>query len=244
MAAARKRYRFRPAPLPTIAAAALMGLFIALGIWQLNRAQDKQAMLMQYEVLSQRPPIDLRLPVEDTESWRYRRVAVVGHFDGQHQFLLDNQISHGQVGYHVLTPFKLTASQGRVLVDRGWIPLGANRNILPGVTVTKDEVTLEGTVYVPYARRFSLGDMDVGEAGWPLRVQFVDFEQMAERLGAPLADMIIRLDPESPYGYRREWQIVPFSPIRHLGYAVQWLALAATLLVIYVAVTLKASSKE
>jgi surfeit locus 1 family protein len=233
------RYRFKPMPLSTFAAAALIGLFIALGAWQLNRAQERQAMLLQYETRSHKPAVQLQLPIADTESWRYRRVKVTGHFDDDHQFLLDNQVSRGRAGYHVLTPLDPSAGQGNVLVDRGWVPLGTSREELPDVGVESGEVSLEGVVYIPYEGGYSLGGMATGEVGWPLRVQFIDFKQMAARLGVPLAEMIIRLDPHSRYGYRREWQIVPFSPERHLGYAVQWFALACALLVIYLVVNFK-----
>jgi surfeit locus 1 family protein len=244
MRSASKRYGFRPGILPTLGAAALMGLFIALGVWQLNRAQEKQAMLLQYEARNQRPAVELRPPVADMPSWRHRRVRVTGHFDADRQFLLDNQVYRGRAGYHVLTPLVLAQDQSRVLVDRGWVPLGASRDQLPQVSVTTGEVTLEGLVYVPYEEAYSLGNMDTGESGWPLRVQYIDFEQMAKRLEAPLAKMIIRLDTQSPYGYRREWQIAPFTPERHLGYAVQWFAFAATLLAIYLVVNFKRVDKE
>lgn len=48
--------------------------------------------------------------------------------------------------------------------------------------------------------------------------------------------MIVRLNPASPHGYVRDWQIVPFSPQRHLGYAFQWFALAVGMLVIFIVV--------
>jgi surfeit locus 1 family protein len=236
---ASTRYSFKPAILPTLATLALMGLFIGLGVWQLNRAHEKQAMLLQYHTRSQKSPVQLRLPVADAERWQYRRVRITGHFDGERQFVLDNQVNRGRAGYHVLTPVKPTTGQSRVLVDRGWIPLGISREEMPDVDVASSEVTFEGVVYVPYERAYSLGQMASGETGWPLRVQFIDFEQMAVRLGAPLAEMIIRLDAESPYGYRREWQIAPFTPERHLGYAVQWFAFACVLLIIYLSVNFK-----
>lgn len=57
--------------------------------------------------------------------------------------------------------------------------------------------------------------------------------------GKPMVEHVLAIDPHSRYGYRREWQIVPFSPERHLGYAVQWFALACALLVIYLVVNFK-----
>lgn len=235
----QRRYRFRPTLLPTLAAAVLMALFLALGVWQLNRAQEKQAMLRQHEDLSQRRAVQLRLPIADPAQWRHRRVTVTGRFDSDRQFLLDNRVSRGQVGYHVLTPLRLFASGGSVLVDRGWVPLGSSREELPSVPVTDREITVEGVVYVPYEEAYSLGRMDAGETAWPRRVQFLDFLQMGKRLGSELPEMTIRLDPAAPHGYRREWQIVPFTPQRHLGYAVQWFALAAAVLVLYIVVNLR-----
>lgn len=195
-------------------------------------------MLLAYENLSNQRPVKLELPVAKPESWRYRHVKLTGRFDNARQFLLDNQVSRGQVGYDVLTALRLPEDQGRVLVDRGWVPLGANREVLPDVAVSADKISIQGAVYVPYAQGYSLGGMATGETGWPLRVQFIDFKQMGARLKAPLAVMVIRLDPEAPYGYRREWEVVPFGPARHLGYAVQWFALACALLAIYIFVNL------
>jgi surfeit locus 1 family protein len=239
MLGAGQPYRFKPAILPSVAAATLMGLFIGLGVWQLNRAEEKEAMLLQYELRSKRPPDSLVLPIQHRQAWQYRRIETTGRFTSRRQFLLDNQVSRGQVGYQVLTPFKPSHYAQAVLVDRGWVPLGASRARLPDVDVTDGKVNLEGTVYLPYGRGFSLGGMADGERGWPLRVQFIDFDRMAKRLGRPLARLIIRLDPKSPHGYRREWQVTSFGPERHLGYAVQWFALAVALLVLYVAVNLE-----
>jgi surfeit locus 1 family protein len=244
MPAASKRYTFKPAVLPTLAAAITAGLLIGLGMWQLNRAQEKEVMLLQYEARSQEPPIQLRLPVRNRSAWRYCHVRMEGRFVDDHQFLLDNQVKQGEAGYHVFTPFTPSQDRLSVLVDRGWIPLGDSREKLPDVTVPSGKTRLNGLVYLPYEKAFSLGGMATGETGWPLRVQFIDFEQMEKRLERPLARLIIRLDPRSPHGYRREWQVVPFGPERHLGYAAQWFALAVAVLVIYVAVNLTRIAKE
>ncbi len=231
-----RRYDFKPALLPTTGAVLLTGLFILLGVWQLNRAQEKQAMLSRYETLSQRRPVELQLPVVNEARWRYQNVKLTGRFDREHQFLLDNQVYRGRVGYNVLTLLEPTGAKQCILVDRGWIPAGASRIKLPRVPVTARRVTIQGEVYVPYGKGYRLGGMDSGEQGWPRRIQFIDFEQIGRRTAAPLAQMIIRLNPTSPYGYMRDWQIVAFSPQRHLGYAVQWFALAVGMLVIFIVV--------
>ncbi len=236
-----KRYSFGPAVLarvalvPIAAAVVLMTLFIALGIWQLNRAEEKQAILDSYARRSQQPPVALALPLVNAEHWRYRHVEITGRFDSDHQFLLDNQVRAGQAGYHVLTPLRVNGGKG-LLVDRGWIPSGANRGRLPEIPVTDARIALRGTIYVPYEQGFRLGGMDAGEIGWPRRVQFVDFKRMGARLDLALAGASLRLDPESSYCYRCEWQVAPFTPERHLGYAVQWFAMAFALLIIVIVV--------
>ena len=51
------------------------------------------------------------------------------------QVLLDNMPSAtGVAGYRVLTPWRLEAGQW-LLVDRGWIAMGATREQLPDVRV-------------------------------------------------------------------------------------------------------------
>ena len=52
-------------------------------------------------------------------------------------------------------------------------------------------------------------------------------------VGGTHTDLVL-LDPAEPDGYVRSWAPPGFPPMRHIGYAVQWFALALTLLAIYV----------
>jgi len=48
------------------------------------------------------------------------------------------------------------------------------------------------------------------------------------------------LDADQPDGYERVWRpALEFPPERHLGYAVQWLALAIVAIVIFIALSLQ-----
>ena len=65
---------------------------------------------------------------------------------------------------------------------------------------------------------------------------------MAAALRLPgLAPRILRLDPALPLGYARDLELLPntLPPDRHLGYAVQWFALAAAVLVIALVLTVR-----
>lgn len=223
---------------PTLAAIPLLAMLVALGLWQLDRAAEKRGLLTEFAERNAGIPEPLVLPTEVPLDWQYRKVRVSGRLDGTRQFLLDNQVSEGRAGYHVLTPLRMVNETRAVLINRGWVAQGVDRSQRPNVSVTAGLVTLDGYIYVP-EKGYTLGGLDDGETGWPRVIQYLDFGEMEDRFGGNLAGMTVRLDEASDHGYLRDWQIVTFSPERHLGYAVQWFALALTLVVIYFVVNLR-----
>jgi len=225
--------------MPGLAALLLIGLFLGLGIWQMHRADEKRQLVDDLERRAHEPAVALSPPIDRPQLWRNRRIRAAGHYDTARQFLLDNRVYRGQVGYHVLTPLQLDGTTASVLVDRGWVPAGADRSILPELKAPGTRIQVLGTAYVPYAEGFHIGEMDTDLTRWPRVIQFVDYQEIAHRLGTHLIPLTIRLDPNLPDGYVRDWDRAPFSPERHLGYAVQWFALSAALLVIFLALSIK-----
>lgn len=234
----------RPHLLPMAAAGVLVVLFVSLGVWQLHRAQEKQAYLAEMAAREHEAPVPLPVGLHDPEDWRYRRVLAEGRYDPSMQFLLDNQVLDGRVGYRVLTPLRIEGRPEAVLVDRGWVPAAADRRELPEVGVNDGWRRILGTVYVPYGRGFRLGPVTDESVVWPRRIQYLDFEALERMLPYPLAPYVIRLDPAQPAGFTRRWPTAPFSPDRHLGYAVQWFALAAAVLAIGLAYGLRRGRRE
>lgn len=234
MAISLGRYRLRLPLVPVLVVAPLLGLLIGLGTWQLSRAEEKSALLDLYRERSESPPASLEYGFARLDQLRFRHVELSGQFLPDRQFLLDNQISNGRVGYRVLTPLRVAGRDDLILVDRGWVPQGATRADLPSVAVSPDPRRITGIVYVPLGEGLRLGGMDEGQHTWPRVVQYVDFEMIARRLMHPVAPFTVRLDPAMPEGYLREWQIVAVTPERHLAYAIQWFGLALVLAVGFV----------
>jgi surfeit locus 1 family protein len=215
--------------------AALLVLFLFLGSWQLQRADEKRAVLAGFEAAGRVGHQALDLSVEPLESLRFRRVVLSGHFLPERQFLLDNQVRQGQAGYRVITPLALGNSERTILIERGWVPRSPERGTLPDVSegLSGDAVTVRGHVYLPFGDGYRLGAMDVASDPWPRVIQYLDFGAMGERLQRPLAPLTVRLDPDEPLGYLREWTpVLPMGPERHLAYAVQWFGLALALVII------------
>ena len=122
-------YRQFTCPHWGMCALALLGIcfFSSLGFWQLHRADEKRKILAHEAMLSARQPALWRGSIQDILP--FKRVLFAGKFLPQ-VFFLDNQYHAHQIGYHVISP--LLMSTGRlVLVDRGWVPAGHTRVILP-----------------------------------------------------------------------------------------------------------------
>jgi surfeit locus 1 family protein len=224
---------FAPRLVPTLLMLPVLALLLWLGTWQLERAGQKRALWASFERGGGAP---LALPPAATPAPRYARVRASGHYLGARQFLIDNMTHDGAAGYRVLTP--LEAADGQLLlVDRGWLPLGASRAQLPDVAVGAGPREVIGRVdELPQAGiRLEVA----AEPGWPRRIAFPTFAALAAALGRPVYPQLLLLDPALPDGYVRAWQPPGLPPERHLGYAVQWYALALTLLVLYVIVNLR-----
>lgn len=221
-----------------------MGILLGMGTWQLQRAEEKKEILSLYAQRSAETAIPLDIGRESYAALRYRNVIVTGHYDEARQFLLDNQIRNRRAGYSVLTPLRIGNGKS-VLVDRGWVPQGLTRQLLPKVNVQQLETVVRGQVYVPFGRAFSLGSIDAGSQLWPRVIQYVEFSEISARLGYDLLPLIIRLQPDAPDGYLRKWMTVPFTPARHVAYAVQWFGLAvALLLIVGIAMSRKHNTKD
>lgn len=209
----------------------LTAFLFSLGIWQLNRAEQKRFFLEQQSQALHADVWDLNInAIENSATIRYHQLKVTGKFDGDHQFLIDNQILDGQAGYYVLTPLIIPQQNRAVLVNRGWLPLGADRNILPDLRILKPEVTVTGRLNQFPAVGIKLKGAEIPTDHWPAVVQVVDKEVLAAKLDYALYDFQLELDADSAEGYRREWKIQSsIPPEKHQAYAVQWFGLALTL---------------
>lgn len=230
---------FRPGRWPTIITLVVFGILLSLGFWQLDRADQKRALLAEYQAgATTTALLKLDANLRSVEGLQFQSASVTGRFDGAHQFLLDNRTHKGIAGYEVLTPLKLAGAQTGVLVNRGWIPIGAGREQLPTAPVDDNRRTVIGRIKGVSLKGFSLG-AEQPRSGWPYRILRVDPARLAGELGYPLLPLVLLLDPGEPDGYVREWHPLTFGPERNVGYAVQWFSLAATLMIIYLAVNLK-----
>ena len=140
----------------------------------------------------------------------------------------------GRPGVHVLTPFDFGGPE-QVLVNRGWLPMAADRRSLPEVHTAGTDREITGRM-VPLANTGPrLGEADVlSREKWPQLVTYLDRQPAADALQAPIAGWVILLDEGQPGGFEgRQWQPAVMEPAVHGGYALQWFSLSAAAIIIW-----------
>jgi cytochrome oxidase assembly protein ShyY1 len=222
----------RPAGLRDwIAAAVLVALgvlFALLGNWQWRRATQSGAVAERFAATAAAPAAH-ELPSEPlAEAARFQRLEITGRFAPDRQILLDNIVHDEVAGYDVLTPLEPTDGGAWLLVNRGWVAAGPDRNALPTVAVDATERTIVGRVERLPRPGLRLGAPTGSSAGpWPLVLSYPTAESLTALLKAPVHDYQLLLDPSEPDGYMRDWRAPGLAPERHIMYAGQWWLFAA-----------------
>jgi surfeit locus 1 family protein len=141
----------------------------------------------------------------------------------------------------VLTPFESAGGEW-LLVDRGWVPLGGSRTVLPKVDVADNMRTITGRVdELPQPGMRLREAANSAPLRWPHVISFPRHEEIETALGRKVPSRRILLDPDQDDGFQRGGALrLDFGPDRHVAYAVQWFALAAAVVAMFIAVIIKA----
>ena len=211
-------------------------MLASLGVWQLQRAEEKRTIETALRERSNSAPLwvgDVPLQVLNSE---YRKGIARGQFDNKHTMFLDNQIHQGRVGYYVLTPLRLVNSGSGILVNRGWVPANLYRQQLPQVDDTRHALTtVHGTLRQPSKAPFFLGAEGSWKlAGWPKLIQYVDIKKLQLEIGYPLQPLVLQLASSEPYGFVRQWPVLAVNTQRHIAYAAQWFVMALVAVIVFV----------
>ncbi len=231
-------YRFAPSLWPSVAFAMVFPLLLGLGLWQTERAGAKQELLDQRAARDAMAPLRLAGSGELTASDRFRAARVSGRYADQQQWLLDNRVYKGQAGYHVFTPFVMQGEESpRLLVNRGWVAVGASREFLPLLPLPEGDVTLSGHLDRPASVGLILGEVPLQSIEDRVLVQSLDIAALGRVRGMDLLPYALVIDDGQAGGLSYDWSPRPeMGPEKHLGYAVQWFGLAVALLIIYLGV--------
>ncbi len=235
-----KQYHFTPTLIPSIITAALLYLMISLAYWQLDRAEYKANLQTIIESKQNTSALDFNAVDIRGDEWLYQPVFIKGQFDPQSQVLYDNQVNNMVAGYSIFTPLKLSDTQA-ILVNRGWLPAGKSRSILPDISITDSDrnVLLNGLLSPPPSKTLVLSNNANNYSKWPAVLQYIDITEIEQHLEVKLLPMILILNNTE----QTNFDVLPIKinmrSDKHTAYAFQWFALSFALLIIYIVVNTK-----
>lgn len=240
--ASHPRRRFRPRFWPTLIT--LLGLLVllSLGTWQLQRLAWKTDLIARAEARLAEPPLPLLAQVANPAALDFRRIAVRGTYLHDAAFAFGLQASGNEPGGRLITPLHL--EDGRVLlVDRGWLP----EALLP--PDVPDGLQPSGTVKLDGIARFR-GDVErtwLTPADQPDERRWFtwDMPALQDALGLPLMPVVLSLErSEGSAGLPKAGPVRIDFRNNHLGYALTWYGLAASLLAVYLIFSFTPHRKE
>lgn len=221
--------------LPLIAVIGLVITMLNLSHWQLTRGHYKSHLEKNFAKRGQHLPLDWLKLKKNTAILEYHPVKIQGFYDSPHTFLIDNQIVDHKVGYYVITPFMQVSNNPSpwLLVNRGWVSRGPDRKLLPTLPAIRGEQMVFGNLKIPSSKIFVLGHPQT-LSEWPLLLQALDIRMIEKALGHPIYPYLVLLDPKAEAGFLRHWSVTGVTSQKHYAYAIQWLALSLTLVIIYI----------
>ncbi len=232
-------YQFKPKWVPSILTILMLPILIALGFWQLSRAEEKQQILDQRNQRMALPKNVLTSIPKDLSEIEYRRLVIKGKYLNQYPIYIDNKVYQGQVGYQIVIPFMIAGSDELILVNRGWVKATESRSRLPVVPFIETEVTLNGQVKLNSKDVASLGSKNRLGNDWPALVRWVDPLALDKDIPGKVAPFVFLQDPEPIDELKREWVFINAPPEKSISYALQWFSLAGLLFIIYIVVNTK-----
>jgi surfeit locus 1 family protein len=212
-------------------------VMIRLGLWQLDRLEQRRAFNTQ--VLSQINELPLPFTDDlisgDLESLEFRTVQVQGIYDLDDTLVLGNQVWEDQIGVHLLTPLNIAGTDAFILVDRGWIPFEDWENRDLSGYQESGSVSIQGMLRATQTRLGLRDCLDETVAAPPFQVWCLALEDIASKLSVDLLPVYLIQEPQvgqsiPPY---RAIPKIEISEGPHLSYAIQWFTFSGILLIGY-----------
>ena len=237
----RIRFGFRWVVL--VATIAVVTAGIMLGNWQLRRADEKRAIEARLTERGAQAPLAVDAKPQDGAAIEYRRVTVQGEFDRDWPLYLDNRPQNGSPGFYVLMPFKIAGSNLHVLVQRGWIAVDPRqRTHIAAPPAPAGNVAIEGIAIRNPGHVLQLGQAPAVQPGAILQNLAVDEFAVASKYA--MQPFVIEQTGNAQDGLVRDWPKPSAGIERHLGYAFQWYALAATAFLYFVVTGFRYGKKQ
>ncbi|WP_102353637.1 SURF1 family protein [Vibrio lentus] len=224
-----------------------VGILIKLGLWQLDRGNEKLSYEQQLLQRAQQSPKDLELVISDWQRgntqtqvdltrqiWNGQKVNITLAAQSGLVLLLDNQINQGVVGYviYMLGNIQSQGAEKRILIDLGFVAASNDRRELPKLGDIVLPTTMSGRLYTrsinPLSQTLGL------EETTPKRIQNLNIEELSQYTKKEVMPFVFQPQNLESWPYEFLWRPTAMKSEKHFGYSVQWFVMAGVLLLLMV----------
>jgi surfeit locus 1 family protein len=227
---------FKPTKGPVITTILLVGLCVALGIWQLQRLQWKEGLIAELQQAQEETPVfkeNLPEDLDELANKNFHSIMLPGEYVHAQEVHVIGRSINGEPGFNIYTPFRIADDGRMVLVNRGWVPQSKKQ-----VADRPEDPQFDGLVFasgfisVPQGGSFFLPDHDVKGNVW----FWPDIARINAEKGLDLPPFVIEAVNDTPAP-----NVLPLPrgdnevELRndHFNYALMWFSMAFAGMVIF-----------
>ena len=200
---------------------------ISLGLWQIERANEKKVIISNYDKLLVSTPITLQKE-QPLENWQ--PIETVGAYQDL-VIYEDNAINSGKAGFKVYHLFQ-NGDGTFMFVHRGFIERNLIKNNLPRIDTPLRKKNIKGTALFKQSNTFV---KNIEESDIRIIQEFntsVLIERFPILKDRYLHPFLFNLDVRDADKFQPIEKPVNMTASKHIGYAIQWFGLCAALIIL------------
>ena len=200
---------------------------ISLGLWQIERANEKKVIISNYDKLLVSTPIALQKE-QPLENWQ--PIETVGAYQDL-VIYEDNAINSGKAGFKIYHLFQ-NGDGTFIFVHRGFIERNLIKNNLPRIDTPVGKKNILGTTLFKQNNTFV---KNIEESDIRIIQEFnasVLIERFPILKDRYLHPFLFNLDVRDADKFQPIEKPVNMTATKHIGYAIQWFGLCAALIIL------------
>ena len=200
---------------------------ISLGLWQIERANEKKVIISNYDKLLVSTPIALQKE-QPLENWQ--PIETVGAYQDL-VIYEDNAINSSKAGFKVYHLFQ-NGDGTFIFVHRGFIERNLIKNNLPRIDTPVGKKNIKGTTLFKQNNTFV---KNIEESDIRIIQEFntsVLIERFPILKDRYLHPFLFNLDVRDADKFQPIEKPVNMTATKHIGYAIQWFGLCAALIIL------------
>ena len=213
-----------------------MPITFSLGLWQLDRADEKRNILATFDQLVTKAPANL-----DDELLNWQPITAQGRYTDLVLYE-DNALLDGKAGFRIYHLFE-TLDDKYIFIHRGFVERQQIKNDLPIVSIPQGDFVLTGNKLEKNKNPFVQNTAEEN----PLIIQEFNLDQIVDNFNYLKNKLVyaflFNLNPSDINKFKSIEKPINMTTEKHLGYAIQWFGLFAILLIMTLVIGLRRDEK-